>query len=61
MINLAIDLVDEKEIKLSIESIHLMKDFVDLMVEQCEKVNMIDRLREGGELNVDDKEEKEGK
>lgn len=38
-----------------------MKDFVDLMVEQCEKVNMIDRLREGGELNVDDKEEKEGK
>ena len=42
---MAIDLVDEKEIKLSIESIHLMKGFVDLMVEQCERVEKLEELQ----------------
>jgi hypothetical protein len=37
LVNLAIDLVDEKEVKLSIEAIHLLKDFIDLMVRQLEQ------------------------
>lgn len=38
-----IDLVDQKETKLSIETIHLMKSFIDIMVEQTIKNNKLKR------------------
>ena len=50
--NIAIDLVGEKEVKLSIESIHLLKDFVDLMVKEVEELYQIE------EIEMREKEEK---